>query len=146
MAGPGVVRLREVVRDGGALFLVMDRADCSLHQYVRAKAPLGLHPATAAAWGGALLAALARVHSRGYVHRDVKPENLLITGRDLALADFGLARRAPRAHAVLGVGGGGAGGSGAASAGRARPDSGGGPMTEYVSTRWYRAPEARNRV
>jgi protein kinase len=49
----------------------------------------------------------------GYFHRDMKPENLLINKDTVKVADFGLAREI-----------------------RARP-----PFTEYVSTRWYRAPE-----
>jgi serine/threonine protein kinase len=58
---------------------------------------------------------LAYVHKHGFFHRDLKPENLLIgTKQDVCkLADFGLAREI-----------------------RSRP-----PYTEYVSTRWYRAPE-----
>ena len=53
-------------------------------------------------------------HKQGYFHRDMKPENLLINEEGtVKLADFGLAREI-----------------------RARP-----PFTEYVSTRWYRAPE-----
>ncbi|CAL9759730.1 unnamed protein product [Musa acuminata subsp. burmannicoides] len=57
--------------------------------------------------------ALAYMHHRGYFHRDLKPENLLVTKNVLKIADFGLARE------VL-----------------SKP-----PFTEYVSTRWYRAPE-----
>ena len=53
------------------------------------------------------------MHDRGYFHRDVKPENLLIFGSTCKVADFGLARE------VLSL-----------------P-----PYTDYVSTRWYRAPE-----
>ncbi|XP_014305627.1 polyubiquitin-B-like, partial [Myotis lucifugus] len=49
-----------------------------------------------------------------FFHRDLKPENLLCMGPDLVkIADFGLAREI-----------------------RSRP-----PYTDYVSTRWYRAPE-----
>ncbi|XP_062377676.1 serine/threonine-protein kinase MAK isoform X8 [Sardina pilchardus] len=57
---------------------------------------------------------LAFVHKHGFFHRDMKPENLLCMGPELVkIADFGLAREI-----------------------RSRP-----PYTDYVSTRWYRAPE-----
>lgn len=60
-----------------------------------------------------LLEGLAFVHRQGFFHRDIKPENLLWSGKVLKIADFGLAREI-----------------------RSRP-----PYTEYISTRWYRAPE-----
>ena len=54
------------------------------------------------------------MHRQGYFHRDIKPENLLLMGPELVkIADFGLAREI-----------------------RSKP-----PYTDYVSTRWYRAPE-----
>ena len=61
-----------------------------------------------------VLQGLAFMHKHGYFHRDMKPENLLCMGPDVVkIADFGLAREI-----------------------RSRP-----PYTDYVSTRWYRAPE-----
>lgn len=60
------------------------------------------------------LQTVAFVHRQGYMHRDIKPENFLIIGEnELKLADFGLAKSV-----------------------KENKDN-----TEYVSTRWYRAPE-----
>jgi len=59
------------------------------------------------------LLGLAHMHKYGYFHRDIKPENLLINDKMVKIADFGLAKEI-----------------------RSIP-----PYTEYVSTRYYRAPE-----
>ena len=64
-------------------------------------------------WLYQILQSIAYLHKHGYFHRDLKPENLLISNDVVKLADFGLAREI-----------------------RSRP-----PYTDYVSTRWYRAPE-----
>ena len=59
------------------------------------------------------LLGLSYMHKYGFFHRDLKPENLLLVGDKVKIADFGLAREI-----------------------RSIP-----PYTEYVSTRYYRAPE-----
>lgn len=64
------------------------------------------------------LRALKAMHSANVLHRDLKPSNLLLNANcDLKVCDFGLARSA------------------------ASTDDNSGFMTEYVATRWYRAPE-----
>ena len=59
------------------------------------------------------LQGLAFMHKYGFFHRDIKPENILLLDDKVKIADFGLAREI-----------------------RTLP-----PYTEYVSTRYYRAPE-----
>ncbi|OZJ03927.1 Mitogen-activated protein kinase [Bifiguratus adelaidae] len=64
------------------------------------------------------LRALKAMHAANVLHRDLKPSNLLLNANcDLKICDFGLARSANFA------------------------DESSGFMTEYVATRWYRAPE-----
>jgi mitogen-activated protein kinase 1/3 len=65
-----------------------------------------------------LLRGLKYIHSANVLHRDLKPSNLLIDlNCDLKICDFGLARIADPTHDHAGL------------------------LTEYVATRWYRAPE-----
>jgi len=65
-----------------------------------------------------ILRGLKYIHSANVLHRDLKPSNLLLNGScDLRICDFGLARIADPEHDHQGI------------------------LTEYVATRWYRAPE-----
>ncbi|KAI0295721.1 Pkinase-domain-containing protein [Russula brevipes] len=67
------------------------------------------------------LRALKALHSADVLHRDLKPSNLLLNANcDLKLCDFGLARSARPPPDV---------------------DDSSNFLTEYVATRWYRAPE-----
>jgi len=65
-----------------------------------------------------ILRGLKYIHSANVLHRDLKPSNLLLnTTCDLKICDFGLARVTDPGHDHTGF------------------------LTEYVATRWYRAPE-----
>ncbi|MBK0393180.1 serine/threonine-protein kinase [Ramlibacter algicola] len=86
LAHPHVVRLHAEGQDDRGAWLALERCECATHGQV---------PETVArAWLRQAAGALAHVHARGFVHRDVKPANLLVrTDGSLALADFGSAVR-----------------------------------------------------
>ena len=89
---PGVVAVFDQGADDGIVFLAMELVPGhTLRDVVRDEAPLP--PVRALALLQRVAAALAAAHAAGIVHRDVKPENVLI-GSDgtVKVADFGLAR------------------------------------------------------
>ncbi|WP_158277265.1 serine/threonine-protein kinase [Serinibacter arcticus] len=71
--------------------LVMDFHDLgSLHDRLRSHGPLPVAEVVSA--GTALADALAYAHAQGVLHRDVKPQNVLVLPTSFVLADFGIAR------------------------------------------------------
>jgi serine/threonine protein kinase len=73
--------------------IVMEYYDLgSLHDRLRQLGPLPVDEVVAA--GVAVADALAFAHAQGFLHRDVKPQNILILPTSYVLADFGIARLA----------------------------------------------------
>ncbi|KAH9950353.1 Pkinase-domain-containing protein [Amylocystis lapponica] len=119
------------------LYFVFESMEGNLYQLIKTRKGKPLAGGLVSSIFQQVVAGLYHIHASGYFHRDMKPENLLVTTtglydyrpvsptatsdspseRDVVvivkLADFGLARET-----------------------RSKP-----PYTEYVSTRWYRAPE-----
>mmetsp|Transcript_193 Transcript_193/g.242 ORF Transcript_193/g.242 Transcript_193/m.242 type:complete len:299 (+) Transcript_193:39-935(+) len=111
---PNVVGLRNVIQELGRLYLIFEFLDCDLKRYLdKTSGPIPMPIVKSFTYQ--LVRGLAFCHSRGVMHRDLKPQNLLVTndGR-LKLADFGLARAfCPPIR----------------------------PLTHEVVTLWYRPPE-----
>lgn len=102
---PGVVAVFDQGEDEGTVYLVMEYvAGATLRDVIRKEAPLT--PARALAVMEQVLQALGAAHQAGLVHRDVKPENVLIapTGQ-IKVADFGLARAVTSTTAVTATAG-----------------------------------------
>ncbi|KAF3698704.1 Serine/threonine-protein kinase MAK [Channa argus] len=108
-----VVKLKEVIRENDYLYFVFEYMKENLYQLMKERNKL-LPESVVRNMTFQILQGLSFIHKHGYFHRDLKPENLLCMGPELVkIADFGLAREI-----------------------RSQP-----PYTDYVSTRWYRAPE-----
>ena len=91
---PHLVRVRDLVAEGSRLAIVMDLVDGPdlRSELVRRGT---FRPIDAAEIVDGVLSGLAAVHAGGVVHRDVKPENVLLSGGQpvgTRLTDFGVAR------------------------------------------------------
>lgn len=108
-----VEKLLQVFRENDHLYLVFELLDESLLKTM-SKRTQPFSNEEVRYIMNQILSGLNIVHKQGFFHRDMKPDNLLWSQDGvLKIADFGLAREI-----------------------RSRP-----PYTEYISTRWYRAPE-----
>jgi serine/threonine-protein kinase len=110
LAHPNVVRVFDVGEDDGRPFIAMEYVEGeTLAELLARRGPLAA--AEAATLGVQACSGLAAVHAAGLVHRDVKPQNLLLgTDGVLKLGDFGVAvgqeaTRLTLAGTVLGTAG-----------------------------------------
>src|SRR5579883_3078540 len=89
---PNIVNIFDVGQDGQQVYMVMELVQGkALREYIDSDAPF--EPADVVTVLDQLCDALDYAHSRGVIHRDVKPENILIAddGR-VKIGDFGIAR------------------------------------------------------
>ena len=108
-----VVRLLQIFRENDKMFLVFELLQESLLDTI-SKRTKPFTDEEVRYIAKQILTGLQTVHKQGFFHRDMKPDNLMWDSEGtLKITDFGLAKEI-----------------------RSRP-----PYTEYVSTRWYRAPE-----
>ncbi|KAG0245687.1 hypothetical protein BGX31_006516 [Mortierella sp. GBA43] len=112
-SGPNIVRLHHYFLEKKELHMVFELMDGNMYQLIRNQNGQKLEESRIRSMVFQVLRGLQHMHSKGVMHRDMKPENLLVSGDNVKIADFGLAREL-----------------------KSRP-----PYTTYVSTRWYRAPE-----
>ncbi|KAM7267858.1 hypothetical protein ACFE04_010024 [Oxalis oulophora] len=111
-----IVRLQDVVHSEKRLYLVFEYLDLDLKKHMDSTPDFAKDPRVVKTFLYQILRGIAYCHSHRVLHRDLKPQNLLIDRRTnaLKLADFGLAR-------AFGI-----------------------PVrtfTHEVVTLWYRAPE-----
>ncbi|GAB3431793.1 hypothetical protein GCM10027569_79590 [Flindersiella endophytica] len=101
---PGIVTIHDVVDEGGMPWIVMRLlSGRSLDKVVRADGPLS--PRRAAELGVRVLDALTAAHGNGVLHRDVKPQNVMLDGGgNWMLTDFGIASVEGATRTLTGTG------------------------------------------
>lgn len=111
---PNIIKLQEVLYDEptGRLALVFELMDMNLYEAIKGRRHY-LPEQKIKHYMYETLKAIDHMHRNGIFHRDVKPENLLLEDDVIKLADLGSCRGIYSRQ----------------------------PFTEYISTRWYRAPE-----
>ena len=165
MQHPNILGLRDALTDDDCVFFVTDLWETDLSKVTKRVdlyCAVASKPANLARVFRQVLSALAYLHEHRVLHRDIKPPNILInvasgdikvrhthldrvlysftdasTPASLQLCDWGMARMTwptPGAGATAG------GNVGCGCLSMSAPDN---ALTEYVVTRWYRAPEVR---
>ena len=111
---PHIIQLIEILYDEptGRLALVFELMEMNLYEAIKGR-PNYLPEFRVKHQMYQLLKAIEHMHRNGIFHRDIKPENILLSGETVKLADLGSCRGLYQDQ----------------------------PLTEYISTRWYRAPE-----
>jgi len=113
-----IIRLRNIIKaeNNKDLYLVFDHMEADLHHVIRANILEEVHKQYIIYQ---LLKSLKYMHSAGLIHRDLKPSNMLVNSDcQMKVADFGLARSVASTGEDTNI-----------------------KLTDYVATRWYRAPE-----
>ena len=113
-----IIRLRNIIKaeNNKDLYLVFDFMETDLHHVIRAGILQDIHKQYIIYQ---TLKALKYIHSAELIHRDLKPSNILINSEcHIKVADFGLARSVAAHGEDTNI-----------------------KLTDYVATRWYRAPE-----
>lgn len=111
---PNIIELKDVIFDRrtGTLSLICELMDMNIYELIKDRKSF-LPEQKVRMFMYQLLKSVYHMHKNGIFHRDVKPENILVKENVLKLADFGSCKSVYSKQ----------------------------PYTEYISTRWYRAPE-----
>ncbi|KAJ2915454.1 hypothetical protein MD484_g4944, partial [Candolleomyces efflorescens] len=113
----GLIDVDAISPDFNEIYIFMEPMEADLHQIIKSGQVLTNEHVQYFLYQ--ILRGMKFIHSAGVIHRDLKPGNLLVNADcELKICDFGLSRGYDAA-----------------------PDENATRLTEYVATRWYRAPE-----
>ncbi|KAF8074985.1 kinase-like protein [Lyophyllum atratum] len=113
----GLIDVDAISPDFNEIYIFMEPMEADLHQIIKSGQSLTNEHVQYFLYQ--ILRGMKYIHSASVIHRDLKPGNLLVNADcELKICDFGLSRGFD-----------------------SQPDENASHLTEYVATRWYRAPE-----
>ncbi|KAK9161321.1 hypothetical protein Syun_007662 [Stephania yunnanensis] len=114
---PNIVHLKEVFMENNNAYLIFENMDCSLLHLMNRRCPRVFQEKEVRHYMFQLLMGVAYMHQQGYVHRDLKSENVLVVfdGLHVKIANLGMAIKVSKSSPT--------------------------GVAEYVTTRWYRVSE-----
>lgn len=118
---PHIIKVEDIIYDDskGRLYIVMEQGKKNIAEILEDKKKIGAQfdEDTIRMYMLQLIEAVGHMHKVGFFHRDLKPENMiLVNDKEIRLIDFGTCMSISRIKDKH-------------------------PFSDYVSTRWYRAPE-----
>ena len=119
---PNIVKLLEVIHEkNDDTSLIFEYCDYNLYELIKTykRKQMSLSELKIKNIIYSITLGLYHIHSNGIMHRDLKPENILIKNKEIKIADFGTAKEIPKFNSYHEINN----------------------MTDYICTRWYRAPE-----
>ena len=119
---PNIIKLLEVIKEkNDNISLVFEYCDFNLYELIKShkKKQTSIPETQIRNIIYSITLGLSHIHSNNIMHRDLKPENILVCGNEIKIADFGTAREIPKYNQYNEMN----------------------SLTDYICTRWYRAPE-----
>ena len=113
-----IVKLHEIIRDqNSSVSLIFEYCDKNLYEFIKEYQRRNeiIPESKIRSIIYQIINGLKYLHLKGYFHRDLKPENILLKDESVKIADFGTCKEIPNYKDNI--------------------------LTDYVCTRWYRAPE-----
>lgn len=105
MNHPGIVKIYDYFPKGNNLYIVMEYVDGqNIEQYIEQHGAMA--PVEAVQYMRKILDAMQHVHEQGIIHRDVKPQNIMIRDNgEICILDFGVAKdqQSESTHTVVGT-------------------------------------------
>ncbi|ESR59144.1 hypothetical protein CICLE_v10017752mg [Citrus x clementina] len=110
---PNIVKLRNLVKEHEDVFIVFEYMESDLLKLMKERAGQNFSEDEVRNLCFQVFRGLHYMHRQGYFHRDLKPSNLLVSKGVIKIGDLGMVKEIDSSL----------------------------PCTDYVTTRWYRAPE-----
>ncbi len=88
---PGIVSVKDYFEENNTAYIIMEYLDgITLREFFKTNGVLSYEQAISVM--KPIIESLSKIHAAGLIHRDISPENIMLSGKTVKLIDFGAAR------------------------------------------------------